>query len=146
MAAARGFLASKYTREKHEPFSEINVIPLVDVMLVLLIVFMIAAPLLTTGVDVDLPESSAMQLKDQVEPIVVSLRHDGSLYIQETKVESDTLIPKLEAISKSNQKAVIYVRGDQKLPYGAVMDVMGKINAAGFSKVALVTQIPQDKK
>ena len=143
MVSRRGF-ASKYAREKHAPFNEINVIPLVDVMLVLLIVFMIAAPLLTTGVDVDLPESSAMQLKDQIEPIVVSMRKDGSLYIQETKVEAATLIPKLEAISKSNQKAVIYVRGDQSLPYGSIMDVMGKINAAGFSKVALVTQIPQD--
>jgi biopolymer transport protein TolR len=119
--------------------SEINVTPLVDVMLVLLIVFMVAAPLLTVGVAVDLPETAAQPIPDQGEPLTVTITGDGTIFVQETAVEIDSLVPQLEAIATAGYDQRIYIRGDQARTYGEVVRVMGKINAAGFRRIGLVT-------
>ena len=121
------------------PMAEINVTPLVDVMLVLLIVFMVAAPLLTVGISVDLPETSAAPIADQGEPLTVTITNEGVIYVQETEVEIDNLIPRLEAISTAGYEQRIYIRGDQARTYGEVMQVMGRINAAGFRRIGLVS-------
>lgn len=120
--------------------SDINVTPLVDVMLVLLIIFMVTAPMLTAGVTVDLPESAAEPLPGQDEPLAVSIDAAGDVFIQKTKVDLDELTPKLLAITNAKKDTRIFVRGDQAIDYGRVMWVMGKIHSAGFTKVALVTQ------
>jgi biopolymer transport protein TolR len=122
-----------------KPVSEINVTPLVDVMLVLLIVFMIAAPLLTVGVAVDLPETAAKPIPDQGEPLTVTVAADGAIYVQETPVEIDALVPTLEAIATAGYDQRIYIRGDRSRSYGEIVRVMGRINAAGFRQLALVT-------
>lgn len=132
----------KNFRRSHEPISEINVTPFVDVMLVLLIVFMVTAPLLTVGVPVDLPETKAAALNDKLEPMVITVKADGSLYVQETKVTENRLIPRLVAVTKRNKQARIYIRGDNKLNYGHIMKIMGRINQAGYTKVALVANMP----
>lgn len=129
---------------RHRPgrtrmMSEINVTPLVDVMLVLLIVFMVAAPLLTVGVAVDLPETAAQPIPDQGEPLTVTITGDGTIFVQETAVELDALVPQLEAIATAGYDQRIYIRGDQARTYGEVVRVMGKINAAGFRRIGLVT-------
>ncbi len=126
------------------PMAEINVTPLVDVMLVLLIVFMVAAPLLTVGVSVDLPETAAKPIPDQGEPLTVTVAGDGVIYVQETPVDIDTLVPRLEAISTAGYDQRIYIRGDQSRSYGEVVKVMGRINAAGFKRIGLVTD-PEPK-
>ena len=122
--------------------SEINVTPFVDVMLVLLIVFMVTAPLLTVGIPVDLPKAKADALTDQKDPIEVTVKLDGSIYLGESIVEFEKLVPRLNAISDQNTKARIYVRGDRDVAYGRVMEIMSIINSAGYIKVALVTQNP----
>ena len=127
---------------RHRPMGEINVTPFVDVMLVLLIVFMVTAPLLTVGVEVDLPKTKAGQINADVAPLVVSIKSDGRLFLQETEVESDKLVPRLQAISDANPLVRIFVRGDEAVAYGAVLGVMGQIQAAGFERVALVAQLP----
>lgn len=119
--------------------SEINVTPFVDVMLVLLIIFMVTAPLLTVGVPVDLPESRAPAITDQIEPLVVTVDASGTIYVQETPVEFAQLTPFLQAIVSANAEQRIYVRGSQRLEYGTVMRVMGEITGAGFRRVALIT-------
>ncbi|MEZ5921023.1 MAG: protein TolR [Parvularculaceae bacterium] len=119
--------------------AEINVTPLVDVMLVLLIVFMVAAPLLTVGVAVDLPETAAQPIPDQGEPLTVTITGDGTIFVQETTVTLDNLVPQLEAIATAGYDQRIYIRGDQSRSYGDVVRVMGKINAAGFRNIGLVT-------
>jgi biopolymer transport protein TolR len=119
--------------------SEINVTPLVDVMLVLLIVFMVAAPLLTVGVAVDLPETAAQPIPEQGEPLTVTITGDGTIFVQETAVEIDSLVPQLEAIATAGYDQRIFIRGDQARTYGEVVRVMGKINAAGFRRIGLVT-------
>lgn len=119
--------------------SEINVTPFVDVMLVLLIVFMIAAPLLTVGVPVDLPETRAKPLQGDSEPLTVSVTTDGKIYLQETEVTIEALVPKLQAIAQNGYEERIFVRGDKAVDYGKVMGVMGALNAAGFHKIGLVT-------
>jgi biopolymer transport protein TolR len=121
---------------------EINVTPFVDVMLVLLIVFMVTAPLLTVGVEVDLPKTQAGQINADAAPLVVSIKADGALYLQETEMESDQLIPRLQAISNANPSVRIFVRGDAAVAYGDVLGVMGRIQSAGFERVALVAQLP----
>lgn len=131
-------------RRRNPPLSEINVTPFVDVMLVLLIVFMVTAPLLTVGVPVDLPKTKAAQLTDEVEPLVVTVRADGSLYLQETSVARDELVPKLMAVSGANPDLRIFVRGDKSIAYGSVMEVMGQISSAGFSRVALLAELPEE--
>ena len=123
-------------------FSEINVTPLVDVMLVLLIVFMVTAPMLTVGVPVDLPKTRAAKLADQVEPIVISIGADGKSYLQEIELEGEALITRLMAITGNNPDARIYVRGDQSIPYGRIMEIMGDIAASGFTKVSLIAEMP----
>ncbi len=130
-------------RSRRRPMSEINVTPFVDVMLVLLIVFMVTAPLLTVGVPVDLPKAEAGNLSDPDEPLVVTVDGQGVLYLQETEIESTTLVPRLRAITNNKPDTRIYVRGDQAIAYGRVMEVMGLINAAGFTKVALVAELPE---
>jgi len=130
---------------RHRPMGEINVTPFVDVMLVLLIVFMVTAPLLTVGVEVDLPKTKASAINADAAPLVVSIKSDGSLYLQETAVEAEVLIPRLKAISNANPDVRIFVRGDKAVTYGEVLGVMGRIQSAGFEKVALVAQLPEAK-
>jgi len=120
--------------------SEINVTPFVDVMLVLLIVFMVTAPLLTVGIPVDLPKVQANALTDQKDPIEITIKLDGSVYLGESIVEIENLIPRLNAITDQNNEARIYVRGDRSVGYGRVMEIMSIINSAGYIKVALVAQ------
>ncbi len=130
-------------KRRYQPMAEINVTPFVDVMLVLLVVFMVTAPLLTVGVEVDLPESSANNLPGDDEPLTVTIDSSGQLYLQELEITLDELVPKLRAISAERTDMRIFVRGDKAIDYGRVMLVMGTINAAGFSKVGLVTELPR---
>lgn len=125
----------------YRPMSDINVTPLVDVMLVLLIVFMVAAPLLTAGVSVDLPNSKAkaLQVEDN-KPVEISITKDGKIFISETEVQKDRLIPLLSAIAENKADQRIYIRGDQELSYGRIMEIVGAINAAGYAKVALISE------
>ena len=120
--------------------SEINVTPFVDVMLVLLIVFMDTAPLLTVGIKVDLPKVKATALTDIKDPIEITVKLDGEVYIGESKVEVENLIPRLNAITEQNTEARIYIRGDRVVAYGRIMEIMSIINSAGYIKVALITQ------
>ena len=123
--------------------SQINVPPFVDVMLVLLIVFMITAPLLTVGVSVDLPKTKASQLNSKGDPIVISIKQNGRLYIQERAIDGLNLLPRLRAISSGNKNLRIYVRGDKNVPYGIVLDTIAKIKSSGFKKVALVAKLKE---
>ncbi len=123
--------------------SEINVTPLVDVMLVLLIIFMVAAPLLTVGVPIDLPETQAKPMGDQIEPITVSVGSDGKIFLQDAEVTSDKLVSTLQAMAKNGLDERLYVRGDRNADYGTGMKVMGRLSAAGFKRVALVTEVEQ---
>ena len=120
--------------------SEINVTPFVDVMLVLLIVFMVTAPLLTVGIKVDLPKVKATALTDIKDPIEITVKLDGEVYIGESKVEVENLIPRLNAVTEQNTEARIYIRGDRVVAYGRIMEIMSIINSAGYIKVALITQ------
>ena len=129
-------------RGGHIPMSDINVTPLVDVMLVLLVVFMITAPLLTVGVPVDLPKTNASQMVGQDEPLVISVNAKGEVFLQETKITLEQLVPRLNAITQNKRGTRIFVRGDKIIAYGRVMEVMGAVNLAGFNRVALVTQLP----
>ena len=124
--------------------SEINVTPFVDVMLVLLIVFMVTAPLLTVGIPVDLPKIKANALTDLKDPIEITVKLDGTVYLGESIVEVDNIIPRLNAITDKNTEARIYVRGDREVAYGRIMEIMSIINSAGYIKVALVAQNPTD--
>jgi biopolymer transport protein TolR len=130
-------------RRVYRPMSEINVTPLVDVMLVLLVIFMITAPLLTVGVPVDLPQTRAQTLNKPDEPLVISVNAKGKVYIQETEIALDELVPKLQAITRAKRGTRIYVRGDRNINYGRVMRVMGMISAAGFTKVALIAEMTE---
>jgi len=122
--------------------SEINVTPFVDVMLVLLVVFMVTAPLLAVGVPVDLPKTDAANLEEKEEPITISIDIEGNIFVQETEVTLDDLVPRLLAVSKSRADTRIYVRGDKNIDYGRVLVAMGQITAAGFSRVALISELP----
>jgi biopolymer transport protein TolR len=125
--------------------SEINVTPMVDVMLVLLIIFMVSAPLLTVGVPLDLPQTQAKSLDQDREPLTVSVRLNGDVFLQDAEIKVDDLVPKLQAITQARGGADerIYVRGDRKVDYGKMMLVMGRLSAAGFHRVALVTEVEQ---
>ena len=127
-------------RGRYRPLAEINVTPLVDVMLVLLIIFMVTAPLMTSGVSVDLPKTSAQQLNSDSEPLTVSIKADGSIFLQDDAVEIGDLVTKLQAISKNNPDRRIFVRGDKDLAYGRIMEIMGTITQGGFTKVALLAE------
>ncbi|MBP1848853.1 protein TolR [Rhizobium halophytocola] len=130
---------------RRAPVSEINVTPLVDVMLVLLIIFMVAAPMLTVGVPIDLPQTQAKAMNSDTQPITISVNPDGEVYLQETKIALEDVVPKLEAIATTGYNERIYVRGDTAAAYGTVMQVMARISAAGFKNIGLVTQQEQDK-
>ena len=133
-------------RERSRPMSDINVTPMVDVMLVLLVIFMVTAPLLTVGVQVDLPKTEASSLPGQDEPLTVTVDAEGRIFLQETEVDLESLAPRLAAITGNNPEARIFVRGDRTIHYGRVMEVMGTVNAAGYQRVALVTeQMPAKK-
>jgi biopolymer transport protein TolR len=132
-----------HRRQQYRPMAEINVTPFVDVMLVLLIVFMVTAPLLTVGVPVDLPETEAQAIADPDEPLVVSVDREGAVYLQDTQIDMDKLVPRLIAVTDSNPDARIFVRGDRAIAYGRIMEVMGLVNAAGFKKVALIAELPK---
>jgi len=133
-------------RRAYQPMSEINVTPFVDVMLVLLIVFMITAPLLTVGVPLDLPKTKAQSLTQPEEPLVISVDAKGTIYIQDTSVPLDSLIPRLIAITENNPETRIYLRGDRTVNYGRMMQVMGRVNVAGFTRVALIAELPDTDK
>jgi biopolymer transport protein TolR len=120
--------------------SEINVTPFVDVMLVLLIVFMVTAPLLTAGVPIDLPQTRARALGQDPEPLAVSINQEGKVFLQNTEIPVDELVPKLMAISENGYQQRIFVRGDRTVDYGRVMEVMGLLNVAGFTRIGLVTE------
>ena len=133
-------MAFNLKRSEREPMSEINVTPFVDVMLVLLIIFMVTAPLLTVGVQVDLPETSADTLPEESEPLTLTINSKGEVFIQEAKIEYDNLIQKILAVSKNRTDTRIYVRGDKTINYGRVLEVMGKLSGSGFTKVALISE------
>ena len=133
-------MSFRFYRSKKEPMSEINVTPFVDVMLVLLIIFMVTAPLLTVGVQVDLPEAAADSLPDDQEPLTISINSKGEIYIQEHQVTYQKMVPKLLAIAKNRTDTRIYVRGDKNINYGRVLEIMGTLSGAGFSKVALISE------
>ena len=124
--------------------SEINVTPMVDVMLVLLIIFMVAAPLLTVGVPVDLPKTAAATINDQDEPLVISIDKEGKLFLQDTEIPLESLVPRLNAITNNKPDTRVYVRGDRAIDYGRIMEVMGTVSSAGFTKVALIAELPKE--
>jgi len=126
-------------RRRHQPMAEINVTPFVDVMLVLLIIFMVAAPLLTVGVPIDLPETRATALESDTEPLTVSIGSDGRIFLQESEVSAEQLVATLRAIATGGLNERIFVRGDREADYGTVMRVMGRLNAAGYKRIGLVT-------
>jgi biopolymer transport protein TolR len=125
--------------------SEINVTPLVDVMLVLLIIFMVSAPLLSVGVPIDLPQTQAKGMDQDREPLTISVNTEGQVFLQNTEIKLDELVPKLQAVTQARGglDERVYVRGDRKVDYGTVMKVMGRLSVAGFRRVALVTEIEQ---
>jgi len=140
-ARARGSRGST----RYRPMSEINVTPMVDVMLVLLVVFMITAPLLTVGVPVALPKTEASRIVGQDEPLVITVRADGKVYLQDTEIDMAHLIPRLNAITENHKDTRIFLRGDKAIAYGRVMAVMGSVNLAGFDRVALITELPRSE-
>lgn len=143
-ASFSSFSKKSYSsRKSFAVMHDINVTPFVDVMLVLLVIFMVTAPLLTVGVPVDLPKTQAAPLTEPVEPLTISIKADGSIFIQETETPFESLVDRLSTITQNNPEARIYVRGDQKLAYGIIMEVMGSIGAAGYTKVALLAEAPQ---
>ena len=131
-------------RRSYQPMSEINVTPFVDVMLVLLVIFMVTAPLLTVAVPVDLPKARAAAIGKPDKPLIVSVRADGAVFLQETQMDTATLIARLRAIARVRDNPRIFVRGDKTVPYGRVMQVMSSISTAGFPKVARVAEDGSD--
>ena len=129
-------------RRVYKPMSDINVTPMVDVMLVLLVVFMVAAPLLTVGVPVDLPKTPAASINDRVEPLTITVDSQGRIFLQETEAQMDQLVPRLQAITRNKPDTTIFVRGDRGIAYGRIMEVMGLVASAGFSKVSLIAELP----
>lgn len=130
-------------RQRHVPLAEINVTPFVDVMLVLLIVFMVSAPLLTVGVPIELPETKGKELTTGKEPLTLSVRKDGKIFLQDKEITAKQLVARLKEIAKSGYNEPIYVRGDRRTDYGTVMKVMGRLSAAGFKRISLVTEAEQ---
>ena len=132
-------------RRRHMPMAEINVTPFVDVMLVLLVIFMVTAPLLTVGVPVNLPQTKARQMSEDKEPIAITIKQNGDIFLQETQIQLGELVPKLTAIAQNGYEERIYVRGDKTADYGTVMNVMARISLAGYKNLGLVTLQEQDK-
>ncbi len=130
-------------RGRYRPMSEINVTPMVDVMLVLLVIFMVTAPLLTVGVPVDLPQAKAPAINEPKEPLVITIDAQGKIYLQNAALDNDDeLVPRLAAITNNNPDASIYVRGDRSINYGRILEVMGLVGSAGFTKVSLIAELP----
>jgi biopolymer transport protein TolR len=149
MAANAGTpIIGKRKQHRRRVMSEINVTPMVDVMLVLLIIFMVSAPLLTVGVPIDLPQSQAKSLEQDKEPLTVSVNEKGQIFLQNSEIAVDDLVPKMQAIAdaRGGTDARVYVRGDKKVEYGTMMKVMGRLSSAGFHRVALVTEFEQGAK
>jgi biopolymer transport protein TolR len=139
-------VAGRRRHRRRPVMAEINVTPMVDVMLVLLIIFMVSAPLLTVGVPLDLPQTKAKALDMDKEPLTVSVNAGGQVYLQNTEIPVEELVPKLKAVTEARGGGAeerIFVRGDQKIAYGMVMKVMGRLSEAGFRKVALITEFEQ---
>jgi len=132
--------SSRRRGPKYQTRAEINVTPMVDVMLVLLVVFMITAPLMVTGVQIDLPDASAKALEADTEPLTITVMSDGKVYLMETEIAVPELVPKLSAIAKNGMQERIFLRADKATDYGSVMDVMAKVHSAGFTNLALVTE------
>jgi len=126
-------------RQRTQPMTQINVTPFVDVMLVLLIVFMITAPLMTVGVPIELPKTDAGQVEGSKEPLVISLDAKGRIFLQETEIKMDQIVAKLNAIAKSGFKERIYIQGDKNLMFGEISKVMGRISRAGFTRITVIT-------
>jgi biopolymer transport protein TolR len=145
MPAVMHHVGSRGKRKRSPTMSEINVTPFVDVMLVLLIVFMVTAPLLTVGVPVDLPKTKAPALGQDKEPLSITVAKDGKIYLQKEVVTADALVPKLQAISQNGYDQRIFVRGDKTVAYDRVMVVMGLLAAAGFTHIGLVTDVAKPK-
>jgi biopolymer transport protein TolR len=148
MAATGGAHSGAFGKRRHRRrpvMSEINVTPMVDVMLVLLIIFMVSAPLLTVGVPIDLPQSQAANLQPEKEPLAITINVKGQVFLQNTEIQLDELVPKLKAITDARGGADerIFVRGDKSVDYGTIMRVMGRLSAAGFRRVGLVTEVEQ---
>jgi biopolymer transport protein TolR len=138
--------SGKGRRRRHQAMSEINVTPFVDVMLVLLIVFMVTAPLLTVGVPLELPETKSKTVQGNDEPLIISVDAEGRVYIEDLEVGLDNLVPKLQAVVGAKAEQRIFVRGDKDVNYGRVLQVMGEIHDAGFTKVAMISAgVPQSK-
>ena len=138
------FVVRRSAKSKLAPMSDMNVTPMIDVMLVLLVIFMVTAPLLTVGVKVNLPSANAPNIQGNETPIVVHINSEGRVFIGDVEVDVNTLPAKLRAITKENTSDTkIFVRGDKSLPYGAIMGVMGRISSSGFKKVVLVTELPK---
>ena len=145
MMLAAGGASGKRRRRRKQIMSEINVTPMVDVMLVLLIIFMVSAPLLTVGVPLDLPQTQAKGLEQDKEPLTISVDTEGNVFLQNSEISVDELVPKLKAVTEARGglDERIFVRGDRRVDYGTVMRVMGRLSAAGFRRVALVTEVEQ---
>ena len=133
--------SSRRRRRALKPMAEINVTPMVDVMLVLLIIFMITAPLLAVGVPVELPQSKAPPIQSSEEPLTVTITKGGKIYLQKTEIKYEDLVPRMAAISENGYDKRIYIRGDKDVDYGTVMKVMGALKGAGFNKLNLVTDV-----
>jgi biopolymer transport protein TolR len=136
-------------RHRRKPvMAEINVTPMVDVMLVLLIIFMVSAPLLTVGVPIDLPQSQAKSIEQDKEPLTISVNDKGQIFLQNSEITVEDLVPKMQAVAQARggTEARVYVRGDKKVDYGTMMQVMGRLSSAGFHRVALVTEFEQGAK
>jgi len=149
MAANLGVAAAARRRARakgsgYRPMSDINVTPMVDVMLVLLVIFMVTAPLLTVGIPVNLPQTSADTLSEPTEPLVISINAEGKVFLQDTEIDTGSLAPRLEAITLNKTDTRIYVRGDQAINYGRIMEVMGLVKSAGFTQVALIVEQPPE--
>lgn len=140
MAMSLGNGASQGDELSYSPMAEINITPMVDVMLVLLVIFMVAAPLLVAGVPLELPRTSAARVSPLKKPMIVSLAADGSLYVRDEQVSLSTLIPRLQALRSAEGDTVVYVRADKKTAYGEVMDILGKVGESGYGRVSLLSQ------
>jgi biopolymer transport protein TolR len=130
---------SSRRQSRHGAMSDINVTPLVDVMLVLLIVFMVAAPLMTVGVPIELPKTQAKQINSSTEPLTISISADRTIHLQNTVIKLEELAPKLQALAKNGNNEQVMVRADTNVPYGAVAEVMGVLNQSGFNKIGLIS-------
>ena len=144
-AGSSGGVVGRRRHTRKPVMAEINVTPMVDVMLVLLIIFMVSAPLLTVGVPIDLPQTKAKSLDQDKEPLTISVNTKGEIYLQNSKIKIEELVAKLQAVTQARggSDERIYVRGDKKVDYGTIMRVMGRLSSAGFRRVALVTEVEQ---